>query len=676
MAAKYLAIDFEYNTTKEEKLQVVCCSFKPSDGEMTTRWVYKDTEAQEELANELNQFYLDDYIFLAYNCQAEAGAILSITPNNLPLYVEDIDWFDLFLEYRMLSNHSHRFCYGDQYENGKVTKRKPYVSAKGAENLAAAAYKLLGYQIDTEHKDAMRDLIISAPEQFRARDRHDIMKYCESDVVYLTEMKDVIIKEFKYRLGDKFNGTALRKEVLYRGQFAARTAITERGGYSIDYKSTRNFALSVNSILKDVQREINQLFPDIAPFKRNRDLSYSRKEQPIRDWIESLPFKGDWELTDSGKYSLKLEAFSKHFHYRHTYPTDCFGAQMLRYNKLKQSLNGFVVAKNGTKKKFWDYVGTDERVRPYLNIYKAQSSRTQPAATSFIPLKAAWMRALILPHKGRAMGSIDFGSQEFLIGGLLSRDMAMLKAYASGDVYLWWGIESGGIPVGATKKSHAKLRDKYKSTTLGLQYGMSKIGLSKKLTNDTGEYVSEDEAQLLIDLFFSIFPDFKVYMEELAYSYAYDGHIKLADGFYMWGDNDNKRSVANMPIQGMGAAIMRKAVCLAQDAGLMIPYTLHDALYIEGDTPDIYGEMETLANCMDEAFRFYFPADLMEWCNVRLDGDVWSKDFPEEPETFEIDYCEGSMEVKAQQTYIDPRAEKEYHQFKKYFKNNVAIEDL
>ena len=38
--------------------------------------------------------------------------------------------------------------------------------------------------------------------------------------------------------------------------------------------------------------------------------------------------------------------------------------------------------------------------------------------------------------------------------------------------------------------------------------------------------------------------------------YQKAGYIKLPCGWYMWGDNDNMRSVGNCPIQGFGGSII------------------------------------------------------------------------------------------------------------------------
>ena len=57
-----------------------------------------------------------------------------------------------------------------------------------------------------------------------------------------------------------------------------------------------------------------------------------------------------------------------------------------------------------------------------------------------------------------ALAYIDYEQEEFFIAGVRSADKAMLKAYASGDAYIGFGIESGLIPRRGTKATHPRER--------------------------------------------------------------------------------------------------------------------------------------------------------------------------------------------------------------------------
>jgi hypothetical protein len=441
-------------------------------------------------------------------------------------------------------------------------------------------------------------------------------------------------------------------------------------GYPINVRQVRNYADSAGEILEEIQEHINITFPDVAPFERKKKESrYVQKEKKIFNWIETLPFKKKWGLTAGGKYSLSLDAFTKFFPFSHDYPDKNFGAQMVRLLKTKQSLNGFMPTEVGKKRRsFWEDVGSDGRVRPYFNIYKAQSSRSQPKATGFIPLKAAWMRALIVPPKGKMLVGLDYGSQEFLLAGLEAEDKAMITAYESGDVYLWAGKQWGVIPKSATKETHGLERDKCKGAVLGIGYGLGADGLARNIEQNTGVKTSYDEALQYIRNYDNTFYKYTEWKVKMLDQYRRKGFWKLPDGWYMWGDNDNDRSVKNCPIQGLGACIMRKAVALAQDAGLNITYTLHDALYMECDLYD-FAAVRKLHQCMDEAFRFYFTGAMRERANCRIDGKIWSP----EVDSLVVGKINLGFPCEIMTRHIDKRAKKDYDRFSKYFESAKEI---
>jgi hypothetical protein len=702
---KWMAIDFEYNRSKNKQLHLVCAAVTyTSDKGLRKKTFWLNTESNhgemclsqdERLKKCIEDRHKEGYVFFAYNLVAEARCFLTLGLDPLKY-----NWVDIYLEYRCLTNHNHEFMYGDQYKDGRVKFTTPPKSKwkqseeesmkanndKPSHSMVSAAYKLLGVKLDSGFKDAMRDLIISAPPQFESGEAEEIMEYCLSDTIYLYPMFKKIVAEYERLLRGRLDKKQLKRDMKGRAEYACRTAMMEQHGYPIDYEATKNFSSQVPAILFACQKDIMEQFPDRKPFwNLNRKTGlYAKNQKAIRVEIEKWLVKNPrarWTLTDGGTsgnvdLSLSLKAFSRHFNYTHSYPRGNYFAQIVRYLKLTQSLNGFT---SGGKTNFWDYVGEDDGfVRPYMGIYTAQSSRSQPKATSLINLKSAWMRCLVQAPKDYALGSIDYKSQEFLIAALMSGDDAMLKAYLTGDVYLSFGKSIGFIPQDGTKAKFKKERDMMKPIVLGIQFDMSMYGLSKELTEKWGHRVSEQEAQGYIEGHQTAFPDFWAWKKEMAENYVNFGHVRFADGYYMWGDNPNSRSSSNARVQGMGAVIMRKAVAIAQNLGVDIIFTLHDALYMMSKTEDLKEMLQTMARAMDEAFRFYFPKN-RKMAQVGLEADIWSRDFPKETVEVMWDYTvrEGDfpMEVKRQQTYIDPRGAEQYEYFKKYF-NKPELADM
>jgi len=653
---KFLYFDTEYNGTTEKLLNVVCLSFL-ADNKVTNIWTDKGINVDKV------KYYIEehkDYIFVAFVVEAEARALLSLGIDPL-----QFKWIDLYLEYRHLLNHNHRYQYGKQLLNGKKVfttapinkflsteeQQKLDNNSKPSYSLSAACYKLLEVLIDTDRKDKMRDILIDGSEVDKYRD--EILEYCESDVTYLPKLFKVINKSLNA------NGVRIkRSEYFNRAEYAVRTAIMMSVGYPVDTEAVESFSDSVADILFEVQEEINSLFPTIKPFRKNKDRTFSWNQKITKAWVYRQGHS-NWLKTDKGSVSLSLEAFSRYYSFRHNYPKDNFGAQMVRYLKLKQQLNGFSPK---SKHKFVDYLGSDGRVRPYFGIFGSQSGRSQPKATGFLFLKSAWMRALCQPKKGKIIGSIDYKSQEFILAAVESEDKAMVDAYLSGDPYLFFAKKAGAVPPSGTKKNYKKERDLFKATTLGLSYDMSKVGLAKKLTLDMGYKVTEDEAQELIDMFYGLYSDYKAWKKFNLIKYRTDGYLKLADGWYLWGDNENLRSVGNFPIQGLGAVVMRRAVALAQDNGLDVIMTLHDALYCEFNFGEHEEGMILLGKCMQQAFKEYLKKEF-SYVDIGLDGNVWGKDLEDGYYT-----CDYLGAVKQQNIYIDERSIEEYENFKQYFK--------
>jgi DNA polymerase-1 len=658
---KYVYLDSEFNATNERQLNVLCFALVAGE-EKLKFWFPEDLELFKRT---IGIFATEGYTFVSFNVESEASALLSLDINPLKF-----TWIDLYLEYVMLSNHNNDISKGSQLIHGKIKKLPNHGFEKGSKSLASALYKLCDIKIDTEHKTKMRDLIISSPASFSETDKKAILDYCLEDTLHLPLLLKRINLKNNEIVPNDFKAT-FKKEAHWRAEYAVRTAVMVRHGYPVNVEWVKNLTENIPVVMRNLIEDINEQFPDIKPFKFNKNSAkYTMDTKAVRKWIESSGNKG-WEKTETGLLSLALDAFKKFYSYSHDYPRGNFGAQMVRYFNMAQQLKGFSDPSGSKNNTFWDYVGSDGMVHPYMNIYGAQSSRSQPSSTSFLFLKTGWVRSLCVPPAGYAVGAIDYSSQEFLLSAVCSGDRKMIDAYRSGDVYLAYAKGIGLVPKDGTKETHGKERDLCKATVLGLSYMMSEFGLSIDLTEKLGREVTPDEAKELVKSFYELFSTFSEWRERSIDEYYTRKYLRLPDGYYMWGDNPNFRSVGNAGLQGFGACIMRKAVQLAQDAGLNVIFTLHDALYIMFKSDDLEA-MDTLKRCMFEAFVFYFDGKSKEDAKlIRMDGKVWS-----------MDYQDGEMitkdnfKLESQKYFVDKRSKKQYSQFSRYFQENLNLELL
>lgn len=658
---KFAYIDFEFNSTNEKQMNVICCSILFDKSNVRNIW-FGDKGAKKDLHDTLDVLARENYVMVGYSIEAEASALISLGYDPLKF-----KWIDLHTEVKMLYNHNNILSCGNHLIDGKVKLLRPH-GEKPNTGLGSSLYKFCDILIDTERKNKMRDIIISRDAKAIEENKFEIMEYCESDVMHLPQLFHSVFSELKKFVREKDN---LQNEILYRGEYSVRTAMMVRHGTPINMSWAYNLAKNVPMALTECIKDVNSQFPRKI-FKFNlKTCSYVMDTIYLREWIAEQKIS-NWAKTDKGQYSLALDAWEDQYSYRHDFPRNNLPAQIIRYLKLKQSLSSFNFRDGQKESTFFDYIGSDGFSRPYMNHFGAQSSRTQPKSSGFLFLKSAWMRSMCQPPEGYVIGGIDYSQQEFLLSAVCSRDPKMIQAYKDGDVYLYYGKGIGLIPPNGTKASHKAERDLCKSTVLGLSYLMTKVGLSKKLTSDTGRFVSEDEADKLVRSFDNLFSVFSEWRRSVISTYEVARYLRLPDGWHMFGSNPSHRSAANMPLQGAGAAIMRKAVQLAQDAGVTIIFTLHDAIYLMAKTENMKSDMDTLARCMKEAFIFYFYNDQKESASlIRMDAKVWGPD---------LDECEIitdlGLKLDCSKIHVDERAQREYDTFKKYFYEDPSLDLL
>jgi hypothetical protein len=668
---KFAYVDFEFRNTKEAKLHVVSVAILLTEGGKEvcrdSAWL-ADGVAVADTRDYFKRIFFDEgYTLVAYVTEAEARALLSIGVD-----ARKIKTIDLYVEYRNLLNHNHAVAYGKQYIDGEVIETTPpppkwerteddnEAHHKPSYSLAAACYKLLQVKIDAAEKDEVRNIIIHGTDADLEANRTRILKYNESDIAYLPALlRRMISVDCHYREGLTATGAYADNWIAgatQRGSYSIHAATMLARGYPVNVDKIGKFEKNTGKILLEAARECNLegAAEGVTPFKWNRETEgFSISEKSIREWVAKQNFP-HWRLTEAKKPSLSKDAFGDWFNSR----SPGFAGAFCRYLKTKQSLNGFLPVTPGSgKRTFRDFLGSDGRVRPFMGIYGSQSSRSQPGAVGFIPLKAHWMRNFIEAPPGAALVSLDYASQEFLLAAILSQDSDMLKAYASGDVYLAFGKAAGIIPADATKKSHPAERDGCKATVLGISYDMTEHGLAPRLTRALGRDVTPDEARSYIEKFYEVYSDFAEWKKEVQREYAEAGCLTLPDGWTMWSDNDNRRSVGNFPVQGHGAVIMRRAVSLAERSGVRIVYTLHDALTAEYRDFD-FAAVSRLENAMQDAFA-EIMAPYGKIVPIRIEGETWSKA-----------YEKGTSPLKNVVTlneFSDSKGESDLTRYRKFF---------
>ncbi len=297
--------------------------------------------------------------------------------------------------------------------------------------------------VGQKQKEARRETILKGPPWSEA-ERTGILDYCQSDVDGLAAL-----------LGHLLPAIDVPRALL-RGEFVKGSALMEYRGIPID--------MAIFSQLRDplVWDRIREgLIPEVDRaygVYQGRVFRADRFEAFLNH--QNIPWP---RLPDTGRLDLKEATFRAQAK-THT--------QVAPLHELRHTLSKL--------RRIKLQVGSDARNRTVLWPFKSKTERTQPKATQYVFGPSVWLRSLIQPTPGQAVAYVDYSAMEFGIAAALSGDQRMLDAYAS-DPYLDFAISFGAAPPGATKKSHAEVRERFKVMLLGTQYCMGPASLAARL---------------------------------------------------------------------------------------------------------------------------------------------------------------------------------------------------
>ena len=384
-------------------------------------------------------------------------------------------------------------------------------------------------------------------------------------------------------------------------------------GYSSETGDDDNdYAAELWELLRNGQAGIprkTDLIPQAAELVREqstaiptlRRLSFSTAK-----WAEYLA-RNDipWPLLERGKLALDDGTFRQ---MAKAYPRVA-PIRELRHSLGKLRLNDLAV-------------GNDGRNRCLLSAFRARTGRNQPSNSRFIFGPSCWLRGLIKPERDRAVAYIDYSQQEFAIAAALAGDHSMMEAYRSGDPYLTFAKQAGAAPANATKQSHGEIRSQFKVCALAVQYGQGAKSLAATLGRP------EVYARELIYKHQQTYPRYWRWSRAVVDHAMLHGWLQTVFGWRVHvGREANPRSLANFPVQGNGAEMLRLACCLVTEAGINVCAPVHDAVLIEGPTDEIEALVAKTQRLMAQAskiildgFSVQTDAEIIRYPNRYMDG--------------------------------------------------------
>ena len=331
---------------------------------------------------------------------------------------------------------------------------------------------------------------------------------------------------------------------------------------------------------------------------------------------------------------------------------DVNGKNLYKYRSTNSFVNTYVkykeIAKLATSygQEFLKNVGKDGRVHTnFKQILTTGRIASSKPNMQQIPADNKFRRCFIA-DRDHVYVSADYSSQELCIIAVGSKDPVWLKALELGEdlhsicadlVYGedWANSAESDCKFVESKqkcncKEHKRLRTNVKTINFGLAYGMGPQKLSDTLQ------ISTEDAESLIEKYFSVFPSIKKFLESLGNYGKKHGHIKTFAPYrrIRWFDEwfpgietryDKKKELGtieraskNTPIQGTGADMTKLALVLIRayirdnNLNVKIVMTVHDQIDTVCHKDFAVEWAENLRNLMEDAAKQVLNTDLLK----------------------------------------------------------------
>lgn len=507
-SAGVFLIDFEFrpeNGREGNSPEPVCMVVKDFLSGVTSRYWAGDIHARGSAPFSVGR----NALCVAYFASAEMDCFLKLgwqLPENV---------LDLYVEFRCLTNGT--------------------TPPNGAGLLGALLYFGLP-AMAAQQKDAMRDLVLRGGP-WTARERQDILDYCETDVSALELLLPAMLP------------TLDLPRALMRGRYMKAVSHMHATGTPIDTEMRQEIATYWDQIQDALIAQIDASYG-----------VYEGRTFKIKNWADYLQREGiAWPRLPSGALEMTDDTFKQ---MARIHP------QVAPIRELRSALSEMRLS-NIT-------VGDDGRNRCLLSPFSSKTGRNQPSNSRFIFGPSVWLRGLIKPRPGFCLAYIDYSQQEFGIAAALSGDERMMQAYRSGDPYLAFAVQAGAVPQGATKLSHKVEREQFKACVLAVQYGMGEISLAQRINQPVAR------ARQLLTLHRQTYRTFWEWSDATQDEAILNGKLWTTFGWEIRVKGQvNARSLRNFPMQGNGAEMLRIACIFLTEAGIRVCAPVHDAVLIE-----------------------------------------------------------------------------------------------
>jgi hypothetical protein len=421
--------------------------------------------------------------------------------------------------------------------------------------IGAAALRGLD-ALDAGTKDAMRSLVLQQAS-WTAEEQSAILDYCAADARIL----GLLLR----RMAEQID----LPRALLRGRYMAAVARMEHTGIPLDTALWRALS-AVWEPLKE--RLIEAVDAGFGVYDGTR---FDSKR--FDAWLcrAGIP----WPRFPSGALQLDGDTFRDQ---SLTYP------QVAALHQLRQTTAQLRLT--GLK------VGADGRNRTLLSPFRTITGRNSPSNAKFIFGPATWMRGLIRSPAGMGLAYVDWSAQEIAVAAALSGDAAMIDGYASGDPHIAFAKMAGLVPSDATAQTHPQMRACCKTVNLGVNYGMSAIGLAARLG------ITPAAAHELLQQHHNTYRRFWQWVEEITTAAMLSNRLVARFGWQTHVTSNSKpRSLQNWPAQANGSEMMRIAAIAATEGGIEVCAPIHDAFLIVAPLEELDDTVRLMRRLMERA---------------------------------------------------------------------------
>jgi hypothetical protein len=493
----------------------------------------------------------DDSLFVSFSAPAELSCFLVLGWDK-PRHI-----LDLYIEFIAL-------------RNGRGGARNP--------SLLSALDYFEKEGLAAGEKSDMRKLILER-SSWTLEERRAILSYCCEDVIALR----ILLPEMAPLIKRPWQATL-------RGDYAWSIAAMEYNGIPFNLSLYEELKEKWDRIQNGLIARINQNY---GVYRQNKDGSYSFSMDQFEKYL--IEQEIGWPILETGELETTDEVFEER---AKTYP------QLTELRYLREALG---------KMRLFDFpVGKDGFNRSWLNPFGSKTGRNQPGSSRFIFGASSWMRHLVQAPPGYAISYIDFANQEFAIAAYLSGDPVMIKAYESGDPYVYFGkfagaIPENAIPPGSTPTEAAQVffeawddtRSLYKTCVLSTQYFIGARSLSTRIDRS----VRMAKELLRMDR-----ETFRVYWNWVEDRITDSFEDLAQEGVFGWPAhisefNCKYKGVGNFFCQANGAEMMRAAANRAIAEGIFVCCPIHDAFLIMAPVDRIDADTHRMQEIMTWASR-------------------------------------------------------------------------